>query len=161
MDLTALPTRPREVPRHRLAQAPVIVQDDEGHPLESTSLERAKGLVPCGKALAVADPDTEDFPKAIGAHARDDQYRTRNHTLFLPALDEQGFDHHEGILALWMPFVEGPDPRIQSGAQRALTVDLEKLAPHSFSLIAATLRGKTPCTTLFMSARPKACSLRS
>ena len=42
----------------------------------------------------------------------------------------------------------------------ALTVDFEKLAPHSYSMIAVTWRVDTPCTTIsILSASTNACSL--
>jgi hypothetical protein len=45
-------------------------------------------------------------------------------------------------------------------AQSAETVDLEQLVPHSSSVMAVTLRVETPLTTISMSARTTACSLR-
>lgn len=50
--------------------------------------------------------------------------------------------------------------RASSPAHSALTVDLEKLAPHSSSMIAVTWRVDTPCTTIsILSASTNACSL--
>jgi hypothetical protein len=45
-------------------------------------------------------------------------------------------------------------------AHRALTVDFEKLAPHSSSVMAETLRVDTPLTTISINASTNACSLR-
>jgi len=39
-----------------------------------------------------------------------------------------------------------------SPTHSSLTVDLEKLAPHSSSVIADTLRVETPCTTISIKA---------
>jgi len=43
---------------------------------------------------------------------------------------------------------------------RSETVDLAKLVPHSSSVMRATLRVETPLTTISMSVRMSACSLR-
>jgi hypothetical protein len=40
------------------------------------------------------------------------------------------------------------------------TVDLEKLVPHSSSVMVVTLRVETPLTTISLSASTSACSLR-
>ncbi|TMQ77850.1 hypothetical protein ACCUM_2568 [Candidatus Accumulibacter phosphatis] len=49
--------------------------------------------------------------------------------------------------------------RASSPAHSALTVDLEKLAPHSSSVIAVTWRVDTLCTTIAIRASTNACSL--
>ena len=43
---------------------------------------------------------------------------------------------------------------------KAETVLLEKVVPHNFLVISATLRVETPWITIFISAKSKACSLR-
>lgn len=49
--------------------------------------------------------------------------------------------------------------RASSPAHSALTIDLEKLAPHSSSVIAVTWRVDTLCTTIAIRASTNACSL--
>ncbi len=50
--------------------------------------------------------------------------------------------------------------RGSSAVHSALTVDLEKLASHSSSVMCVTLGVETPFTTISMSASTKACSER-
>jgi len=47
----------------------------------------------------------------------DGQLRPRNQAILLPALDEQGVNLHEGILAFQPPRVEGIEPQIECRAQ--------------------------------------------
>ena len=119
MHLAALPAGSLEMPRCRFAQSAVVIRNDEQCALETARPEPAKCLVPCRKALGIANTHAENLPVAFGADARDGQNGTRDHAILLPTLDEQGIDHHEGVLALQSPFVERSDPRFQPGAQRA------------------------------------------
>lgn len=56
------------------------------------------------------------------------------------------------MVAFEPPLVERSDARVRP-TRSALTVDLEKLAPHRSSVLAETLRIETPCTILSLSAK--------
>ncbi len=149
MNLATLPAGTLEMLGNGLRHATMLVGNDEADSFQTTPLEPTEGFFPGGEALGVADPDTQYFPVAIAADAREDQCRALYHPVILTTLQKQRIDQQKRIFALQPSLVERPDP-VSRPAHSALTVDFEKLAPHNSSVIAATFRVETPCTTIFL-----------
>jgi hypothetical protein len=77
----------------------------------------------------------------------------------IPHPDHQGIDQDHRIGAFQPTVLPGVDPGIQTRGQGSHR-GLGNRVPHSSSVMEATFRVETPCTTLSIMARTRACSDR-
>ena len=79
MELAALPGHPREAAHEGLAQAGVIVADDEGDAVQAALLERVEEGTPVDVDFGKRGADAEDSAGAAGVDADGDQDRAVDH----------------------------------------------------------------------------------
>ncbi len=141
---------------YRFAQAALLIRDDQRNALESATFPPVEGLAPGGKA--VAQPNAENLALAIAAQSAETcaaRIRTRSSCqLRINSASTRMKGYSESSRRSLNDLTRASSP-----AHSALTLDLEKLAPHSSSVIAVTWRVDTLCTTIAIRASTNACSL--
>ena len=112
----ALPGRLQHLRNGRL-QPLVVVGDDELHPAQAATRQRAQEVRPEGLGLRGPDRHPEDLALALGAHRDGDYHGDRNDPPGLARLHVGRVDPQIRPVALDRAIQERPDPLVDLGAQ--------------------------------------------
>jgi hypothetical protein len=137
------------------------VGDDQLHPTQSSSPQRAQERRPEGAVLAIADVQAEDFPAAIGGDPvamTTARLTTRPSTL---ALRSVASTNRDGKAVGDSERERNAATSASSSAQIRLTADLEMPASTPRALTrSSTLRVEVPCTSASITTASSARSMR-
>jgi len=134
-----------------LAQAGVVVGDDELHAGKTALPQTGQEVAPAGIALACRCLDPKHAAIALVVDADGDQHRLRTDHAALADTLVAGVADEVGVGLLEAPRGELLKALIEAGVDAADRRGLKKEWPQSSSVMARTLRVETPCT--YISAR--------
>jgi hypothetical protein len=125
MELAALPGDAREVRSERLAEAGMVVTDDEGDAMEAAVVERAQEVAPVDMSFGEGDVDAENGACSRGVDANGEE--------------DGGIDDLIIAANLFVAGIED-EKRVSDGVERPVAPELELVVELSGG--AADLRGR-------------------